>query len=400
VPLSIVEKHPSVSTPDDGKRPLRIAFVVHEYNRRHGHSRYVAELASRYKARHDVHIFSTTFEEPEPERLTYHRVPSWRANVVTTLPTFFLNAAIKVRGPFDIVHAQGFCGPRQNVVTAHICNAAWFAAIDRYQVPQSWRKRVFRALATTAERFVYRPAAARRFIAVSQRVRRDLNQYHGLDDQTRVVYHGTDIERFHPRNRAHWREPLRRQLGLADTDVAALYVGDWQKAGAGLVDSLALIPHVKLIVVTRTPEAMVRAEARAAGVEDRLLFLPPTDEIQRYYAAADLFLFPTFYDTFGLVLTEAMASGLPAITNLEAGAAELIVAGESGLLTDDPWEPRAIAAHLQTLAADESLRNRMGAAARTTVERRTWDEVAAETLAVYEEVVAEDAGTKRADIHG
>lgn len=398
--MSIVENSALVSDLDAGERPLRIAFVVHEYNRRHGHSRYVAELASRFKARHDVHIFSTTFEEPNPERLTYHRVPSWRANVVTTLPTFFFNAALKVRGKFDIVHAQGFCGPRQNVVTAHICNAAWFAAIDRYHVPQSWRKRVFRALATAAERFVYRPVAARRFIAVSERVRRDLKQYHDLDDKVRVVYHGTDLQRFHPRNRAQWREPLRRQLGLADSEVAAIYVGDWQKAGAGLVGSLALVPQVKLIVVTRTPESMVRAEARAAGVEDRLLFLPPTDEIQRYYAAADLFLFPTFYDTFGLVLTEAMASGLPVITNLEAGAAELLVAGESGLLTDDPWQPQPLAVHLHALSTDETLRHRMGEAARAVVERRGWDEVADETMAVYEEVVAEAARAQRVDVDG
>jgi len=382
------------SQPASGSGRLRIALVVHEYNRHHGHSRYVAELASRYKEQHDVHIFATSFEEPEPERLTFHHVPSWRANVVTTLPTFFAAATCKIRGDFDIVHAQGFCGRRQNVVTAHICNAAWFAAVDKYQVPQSWRKRVFRKLVTQAERFVYRPQAAGRFIAVSERVRRDLKQYHALDEQVRVVYHGTDCERFHPRNREAWRAPLRAELRLAESDIAALYVGDWQKAGRALTAALALVPGVKLIVASRTSESTMRGEARAAGVEDRLSFLPPTDEIHRYYAAADLFLFPTFYDTFGLVVTEAMASGLPVITNREAGAAELIVDRESGRLTNEAWGVDEIAAALRSLAADAELRSRMGAAGRDVVERHTWDRTAAETMRVYEEVVGAKRGLR------
>lgn len=388
--MSLPKVDAAQSARDPRERRLRIALIVHEYNRHHGHSRYVAELAARYKAAHDVHIFSTTFEEPNPAGLTYHHVPSWRLNVVTTIPTFFLNAAFRVRGRFDIVHAQGFCGPRQNVVTAHMVNGAWFAAIDRYRVPQSWRKRVFRALVTIAERYVYRPTTAHRFIAVSEHVRRDLKRYHGLgDDQVRVIHHGTDLHRFHPRNRERWRAPLRAHLGLKADDVAALYVGEWQKGGTGFIGAVALAPGVKPIIVTRTPEAVVRAEARAAGVEDRILLLPPTKEIESYYAAADLFVFPSFYDPFGLVLTEAMASGLPVISSLEAGAAELIVAGESGLLTSDPWDAPAIAAHIRALAADGDLRTRMGDAARAVVERRTWDDVAAETMAVYREVIAQ-----------
>jgi UDP-glucose:(heptosyl)LPS alpha-1,3-glucosyltransferase len=381
-------------------RRLRIALVVHEYNRHHGHSRYVAELATRFKHQHDVHVFATTFEEPEPEGLTYHHVPSWRANVVTTLLTFFASATWRLRGVFDIVHAQGVCGRRQNVVTAHICNVAWFAAVDRYEVPQSWRKKLFRWIVTAAERMTYRPQAAERFIAVSERVRRDLTRYHGLDDQVRVVYHGTDAERFRPSHQAAWRVPLRAELKLAEHVVAALYVGYWQKAGRAIVGALALVPNVKLIVVSRTPESSIRAEARAAGVEDRLHFLPPTDEIHRYYAAADLFLFPTFYDTFGLVLTEAMASGLPVITNREAGAAELIVDGESGLLTNDAWNIDEIAAALQKLAADAVLRSRIGAAGRLVVEKYTWDRTAAETMRVYEEVVGVTNKPKRVNADG
>jgi len=378
-----------------GGRRLRIAFVVQDYNRHQGHSRYVAELATRLKREHDVHIFASSFDEPNPAGLTFHHVPIWRANALTTLFSFIVTATWRVRGEFDIVHAQGLCGLRQNVVTAHMCNSAWFAAIDRYQVPQSWRKRVYRAFVTAAEKLVFRPRAARRFIAVSQRVARDLEKHHGLGERVRVVYHGTDVERFHPRNRAEWRSTIRKELRLDERDVAGLYVGDWQKAGPAAVGALARVPDVKLIVVTKTPQRIVLSDARAAGVDDRVVFVPPTLDVHRYYAAADFFLLPTFYDTFGLVLTEAMASGLPVIASREAGASELIVDRESGLLLNQAWNLNEIAEAVRTLVSDEALRTRLGVAARVAVEQRTWDRVAVETSAIYDEVVSESEAVNR-----
>src|SRR5262249_1644899 len=106
-------------------RRLRIAFVVHDYHRAGGHSRYVAALATRFKRAHDVHVFANPFEEPDPAGITFHRVPAWRANALTCVLSFTVPATLMTRGPFDIVHAQGFCGLRQNVVTAHICQGAW-----------------------------------------------------------------------------------------------------------------------------------------------------------------------------------------------------------------------------------------------------------------------------------
>ncbi len=85
---------------------LRIAFVVHDYNRHMGHSRYVAELASRFKRDHEVHVFANTFNEPDSVGITYHHVPAWRRYTLSTILTFVLPATALVRGRFDIVHAQ------------------------------------------------------------------------------------------------------------------------------------------------------------------------------------------------------------------------------------------------------------------------------------------------------
>jgi UDP-glucose:(heptosyl)LPS alpha-1,3-glucosyltransferase len=371
----------------DGSR-LRIAFVVHDYHRHGGHARYVAELAARFKREHDVTVFANRFEEPEPAGITYRHVPAWRANALTTIVSFMLPATVLVRGRFDIIHAQGLCGLRQNVVTAHICLPAWNAAGDRYAGRPGWRKRVFRAVVTRLERLALRPGAAARFIAPSARAAEDLAAYFGLHDSVRVIRHGVDTELFHPRNRPVWRGPIREELGLATDDCVALYVGDPQKALPAAIRALAKSPGVRLVAVSKSDPMPYATLATSEGVAARVRFVAGTEHVERYYAAADLFLFPTYYDTFGLVLTEAMASGLPVVTSRAAGAAELVTHGESGWLTDEPWDVESIAARIRALSADGALRGKIGAAARAAVEQLAWDRVAEQTMAVYREVLA------------
>jgi UDP-glucose:(heptosyl)LPS alpha-1,3-glucosyltransferase len=374
--------------PDARPRRLRIAFVVHDYHRHGGHSRYVAELASRFKHDHEVHIFANTFEEPDPEGVIFHRVPALRTNVVASLITFLAPATWMVRGPFDIVHAQGVCGLRHNVVTAHICQQAWNQATVRCQGAPSWRKRVFHGLALQLERWIYRRRGAQRFIAVSRRMQNDLGRHYGCTEGVRVIYHGVDTETFHPRNRARWREAMRAELGLSDETVVALYVGDLQKALPAAVRALAQVPEAHLVAVSRSPSAAYRELIDANDCRHRIHLLPSTRSVERYYAAADFFLFPTLYDSFGLVATEAMASGLPVVCSQAAGAAELIEDGVNGVLVEDAWNPGQLAQAIRRLATDAEWRRRLGEAARRTIEPYTWDAVARQTMAVYQEVCA------------
>jgi UDP-glucose:(heptosyl)LPS alpha-1,3-glucosyltransferase len=365
---------------------LRIAYIVHDYNRRYGHSRYVAELAGRFKRDHEVHIFANTFEEADPEGLTYHHVPAWRANVMTTLLTFILPGTWTVRRDFDIIHAQGFCGLRQNVVTAHMCQEAWLGAMTRNAGRPGWRKRVFHSTAGWFERRTYAAGGARRFIAVSRRVADDLRRHYGRTDGVRVIYHGVDAETFHPRNRAVWRAEVLRGIGLGEDAVVALYVGDYQKGLAPAIRAAAHVPGLHLVGVSRSPVEPYRAVIRREGVADRVHLTPPTPHVERFYAAADLFVFPTFYDPFGLVATEAMASGVPVVCSREAGAAELIEDGVEGLIVDEPWDAAALAAAMSRLASDPALRSRLGDASRRRAEAHTWDETARQTMAVYQEI--------------
>ena len=84
---------------------MRIAFVVHDYNRMFGHSRYVSELAQSFRGVNDVHVFANTFDGDTRGMVT-HNVPALRATALTTILSFYAMASTRVGGTFDIAANQ------------------------------------------------------------------------------------------------------------------------------------------------------------------------------------------------------------------------------------------------------------------------------------------------------
>ena len=125
--------------------------------------------------------------------------------------------------------------------------------------------------------------------------------------------------------------------------------------------------------------------ARRWGVGDKVTFVGPVNDVAAYYAAADLYVHPTFYDTCSLVVLEAAASGLPLITTRINGAAELLTDGIDSILLSDPADVTRLCAALKTLL-DPAGRRRMGEAARQTALRHPFRRNVDQLLAIYREV--------------
>ena len=106
-----------------------------------------------------------------------------------------------------------------------------------------------------------------------------------------------------------------------------------------------------------------------------------------YYAAADVYVHPTFYDPCSLVVLEAAASGLPVITTLANGASDLLHDGLDSVLLSDPGDAEELARQMQRLG-DGPLRRAMGAAARRTALEHTLAHNVDQILAVYQEAIA------------
>jgi glycosyltransferase involved in cell wall biosynthesis len=122
------------------------------------------------------------------------------------------------------------------------------------------------------------------------------------------------------------------------------------------------------------------------GVAHRVLFRGVESAPVRAFQAADVFVYPSRYDPFGLVVSEAMACGLPVVVSRTIGVAEWVEHGRNGLLCD-PADPGSLGRSLASLAADPGLARALGQAARQAVLQYSWDRCAARTLEVYEETI-------------
>ena len=377
---------------------MKICFIVHDYNRHAGHSRYVAELATRFNKEHEVHVFANTFEENPDSGIHFHKVPALRFNVVTTLFSFALSCSLaRLRG-FDIVHTQGFCGPRADVITAHICNRAWSRALRASLVRQTARERVFHFLASRCERWLYRGNRRSEVIAISQRVARDLGACYGCRMPVHLVYHGVDLQTFSPEVR-RFRTHLRSALQIPDADTAFLYVGDLRKGARTCLEALARITEGHLILVSRSSPGPYAKLAAQLGITRRVHFVPPTSNVEQYYGTADALLLPSPYDAFGMVVTEAMACGLPVVVSREAGASELICHAHNGLVLNDFNDAGTLADCMLEIHKRPAWAKSLGERARAAVERLSWDEIAHQTMAVYRRNLAQrDLSVSRASL--
>lgn len=117
------------------------------------------------------------------------------------------------------------------------------------------------------------------------------------------------------------------------------------------------------------------------------------DDLSRAYASSDIFVFPSTTESFGNVVLEAAASGLPVIGSSEGGVGELIQNGETGYLTA-PGNEREFAAKMEELIKNDALRNSMSAAAIEFASKRSWDHINSRLFETYRALIAEKAGIR------
>jgi glycosyltransferase involved in cell wall biosynthesis len=188
-------------------------------------------------------------------------------------------------------------------------------------------------------------------------------------------------------------DELRERLGLGRRAVVlSLSAKRPHKNLRGLLDALARMPSGERPVLVLpgypTPhEEELRAHAGALGVDGDVRFAGWTsaEDVEGLFALADAFVFPSFYEGFGLPVLEAMARGVPVACSDRASLPE--VAGDAALLFD-PADPAAIAAALGRLLSDPAEADRLRTAGRARAATFTWARTAELTLASYERALA------------
>ncbi len=126
--------------------------------------------------------------------------------------------------------------------------------------------------------------------------------------------------------------------------------------------------------------------AKWMGLADRVSFLGRIDDPVPYYAAADAYVQPTFYDPCSLVVLEALASGLPVVTSTFNGVSELLTQGREGYVICDPSDHHELTEALLPMF-NPARRTAMGQAARALAMQHPLERNCREILDVYREIV-------------
>ena len=197
-------------------------------------------------------------------------------------------------------------------------------------------------------------------------------QEHGFE-RVHVWGHGVDGERFHPRHRdCAWRERLTH--GHPDAPLL-LYVGrlalekrvDWLRR---VLDAL---PEAHLAIVGDGP-TRPELETLFAGTNTTFTGYLRGSDLSQAYASADVFAFPSANETFGNVVLEAMASGLPVVVPRSGGPVDHVFEGVNGILTD-PADPDDLIRGVRRLVDDPLHARRLGVGARAYAETQSWDAI-------------------------
>jgi phosphatidylinositol alpha-mannosyltransferase len=277
----------------------------------------------------------------------------------------------------DVVHVHEPLAPSTSMLATFAATAPVVATFHAF----ADRSRLME-LAAPALRTVHRRIAVS--IAVSRAAAEFLAR--AVPGEVEIVPNGTDVERFaHPRALAEGLPEGRRILWAHRLDPQKGF-------------PVALRAFARLAAELEDVHLVVAGDGRDRGalelLSDRdrrrvvMLGAVPNDDLPQFHAAADVFVAPAVgQESFGVVLIEAMAAGVPVVASDIPGYREVVRDGVDGLLVP-PRDPNALAAALRRVLDDPALASALARAGRDRAAEYSWDVVAPRIEAIYQRVTA------------
>ena len=377
---------------------MRIAVISPFVDRRHGTERAVAELIDRLANQHEDEIdlyaqYVAGINEAEPARegsnsggrIRWLRVGQFPGpHLAQFLGWLFMNwqarrrvARTNYRKP-DVVFSPGVNALDADVILVH----AVFHRLAELQATgdslgvRGLHRKLYYSLLCNLERRIYRnPGVV--LAAVSKHTAEQLEGYFDRRDVA-VIPNGVDARHFSQKVVAALREDTRKHYQIAPSTIVFLLVGnDWRNKGLrALLAATAFCKELplRLLIIGQDGQAPFRAESKRLGVDDRVEFFSPVEDVRCFYAAADVLVAPSLEDSFNLPALEAMACGLPVIVSSKAGVSEWLTHGFDCLLLKDPQNASELADAMRAVATQPELCRTLAGNAIVTARKFSWDE--------------------------
>lgn len=354
---------------------------------------------------HSVHLFTSRYpghqeQDPNVHRFWALRTPFAR-DYPLALPPFYPHLKDFRRHHFDVIHTHtpftiGFVGLRWAQSHDIKLVTTYHTLYDKYQhyIPLM-PKRYLRYKLAKHTNFYYN--AAQHVITPSDAAKKWLIR-HSVHSPVTVIPTGV------PNPREIDQAAARQKLGALPRQKVILYVGRVarEKNMGTFFEAMRLVlaadPEVSVWVVGDGPaRAQYLREVREMGIGDRVRFFGfiPREQVDEFYAAADLFVFTSMTETQGLVINEAMTYGLPAVVVKGGGAMAAVEDGANGMLVGN--DSQAVAAAVLRILEDERLYEILSDGARISARALTVGAMAGRVEDVYRSVLRE-SGTSRENV--
>jgi UDP-glucose:(heptosyl)LPS alpha-1,3-glucosyltransferase len=374
---------------------MKVAVVRYKYVNYGGAEGFVDQYTNQLaKVGHEVHIFAHQWEKVGHPHLQVHPVPAWTFNSLVRSLSFSWFATREVRKQnFDIVQSHERIFYQDIYRAGDGCHREWLEQRKKFLSPA---KRFFLALnpfhrlILFMEKRLFEKGGCRKIVAISEMVKKDIQKHYRVpDDKIAVVYNGVSLERFHPENKKRYRVLIREKLKIPEDEILILFVGSgFERKGLKfLIQSLEFLASDNWRLLLMGKGNWNRYLNFASQENQKKIHCQdPVDDVEKYYAAADIFVLPSIYEPFGNANLEALASGLPVVTSAHSGAAEILECGENGMVVENPSNPKEIAENIDPLF-DPAVRESMGQNARTLAENFTQERNIREMMEVYHKVM-------------
>lgn len=380
---------------------MKIALAHKKYTTHGGTERDVVNLSNFLaKEGHTTHVFTGSWDkEVADKRIIFHQISAWGKSIGIDKYIFAKNLENEInKFDFDIVQTFSRVGFGDVIRVGGGCHQVYVEKmIKNLHTPVKKYLERFRRkfslndyLTRYYERKDFQPDNYKKIIVISKAIKEEIMDIYNVPEKDIVVnYSGVDVKKFNINNRKKFRLKYRDKYDLDRDDIALLFVGTGfkRKGLKYIIEALPELPKkVKLLVVGKGNIKRYKRNAQVLEVLDRIIFVGASSNVEAYYALADIFVLPTIYEPFGLVISEALASGLPVITTAVAGAAEIIEEGKEGFILEQPDAVNELVYFIKRLLNNE-VRKKMSEEARGKALQYSLKQKHKNILKIYKDIL-------------
>lgn len=224
---------------------------------------------------------------------------------------------------------------------------------------------------------------------------KDLIGNYKIKKEVAVIPNAIDIDLFREKDEQEIAL-LRKELQISPDDIVILYLGrvSLEKNIDKIIKALAIIRDKKIdnfkfiVVGDGTAVKQLNSLADSLGLTEKVKFVGAIEreKVRHYYQIGDIFSFSSTSETFGMVIIEALASGLPVLAVKAPGAVDIITDGLDGILVED--DVYQFAEQLENLIKNRELRQELSSNALQTVKRYSSDTISDQVLALYKKLLS------------